>query len=99
MRCPKCGSEIKKIILNVGSIQECVKCNILDIKQYQFRLDKVLSKFECKYPNNAPYIKLTLHIHIVYCFGSFHLSNNCADEYIEIQLDTVELLLRDLGNK
>ena len=59
MECPKCGSEVKRIMLSNGKghidfetfspVHRCTKCNYdltYNELEYRERLDKVLSKFE-----------------------------------------------------
>ena len=102
MKCPKCGSELKKRIeedgYGFGELwYECPKCEYIptnkEIKEteYQARLDKVLSKFH----------KQTKNYYVAYGMINY----NAVDDkfWIEfdykpllISLDTVESLIKDL---
>lgn len=90
MKCPKCGSEMKLEYQNVYSCSCIIYTMSSDdiekeYKGIQQRLDKVLSKFD-KVNNNIWFNGVCVE----YINGSFIL-----DQDNEIQLDTVELLIRD----
>ena len=101
-KCPKCGSKYtSKLWLwdnhNDTNLMYCQECNHeWDSKakeKYQARLDKVLSKFE-RVNEKLQYIVIVDGI-IEFEKGKFYWDS--FSEHFEIQLDTVELLLRDLG--
>ena len=88
MKCPKCGSEYV-------FEDYCQECGLKDLKSYQQRLDKVLSKFE---KDENGYSLSKKHIWIEYNWddkkdNKFRLGLFCD---IIISLETVELLLKDL---
>ncbi len=104
MKCPKCGSEIKRIILNVGAIESCTKCNILDVRHYKIRLERVLNKFE---KTNQDFAHIELHYkelndeefigdYIEYYYKDKRFTLNCG---LTISLKTVESILDDLEKR
>ena len=108
MKCPKCGSEVKSFSgktvplkvengVGVGFIPQyvCLNCKI-NVNDYQQRLDRVLSKFEGEeeYGYNFPLMDET---NIDYYNGKFKLYQTFNDINVTISLETVESLLKDLG--
>lgn len=102
MKCPKCGSELRKD----GRLMLCDNCRryytVASIerleREYQARLDKVLAKFEVCHSDDTDYI-LELGNNILVCYDNnqFYLwDDNKVEKFLDISLNTVELLIKDL---
>lgn len=105
MKCPKCGSE--DILYNrekklVYPYCKCLKCG--EILPYpielinKHRLDKVLAKFEMYYMDDTDYI-LDLGNYILVCYDNnqFYLwDDNKEERFLDISLNTVESLIKDM---
>jgi len=104
MKCPKCGSKLFKTPFSSFCINENCENKYKDFRQkelyeieYQARLDKVLSKFE-RDEEEMRYEILT-HIYVYFTTSNRFImwDANMNKATNKLSLDTVELLLRDLG--
>lgn len=100
MKCPKCGHTFVKIIKDK---MYCVNFDCVLSYEHQQRLERVLSKMMKQpkgiYNTSQKYMYVgETGITIEYGNGKFYLEdNNC--ESVQISLDTVESLIKDLeGN-
>ena len=113
IKCPKCGSEIKLSHDNKdknihANVYKC-SCSIFGYtgyeleqywKEYQERLDKVLSKFEQGIENKDYYqIRNNGYLFIDYLVSDNYFELHQGNTQIKISLDTVESLLKDLENE
>ena len=105
MKCPKCGSEhtldvVRPYLMFDIKIWVCQECGLEDLEEYQARLDKVLSKF--KVLDKLRY-NWSEHWDLVYENELFYIEiyDSCGSmlDYNVISLETVESLLKDMGEE
>ena len=101
IKCPKCGSEMKRVYDRKFN-HKCFECGTMrnipfEVLEKQARLDKVLSKM--KYHKSEVeyyYYLLETNLSINYVNNKFYLEGQEVHDKVNISLDTVESLIKDL---